>query len=248
MCTVVILRRPGDDWPLILAANRDEMVGRPWRGPARHWPDREHATAGIDELAGGTWLALGDDGVIAGVLNRPGSLGPDPNLRSRGELPLEAVDHAEAAVAAEALSHIHESSYRPFNMVIADAQDAFWLRADANGIRAQPIPEGLSMITAHDLNDAASPRMNRYRPLFEAANPPDPENGDWSAWQALMADRFFDDGAGPGGAMNVSESGDFATVSSSLLALPAPARFGVKPVWLFASGAPDTANYEAVEL
>jgi hypothetical protein len=248
MCTVVILRRPGHDWPLILAANRDEMTGRPWRPPARHWPEREHVTAGIDELAGGTWLALGDDGVIAGVLNRPGSLGPDAKFRSRGELPLEAVDHAEASVAAEALSQINESSYRPFNMIIADAADAFWMRADANGIRVQPVPEGLSMITAHDLNDAASPRMKRYRPLFDAAGPPDPGNGDWSAWQALMADRFFDDGAGPGGAMNVSESGGFATVSSSLLALPARTRFGVKPVWLFAPGSPDAAAYEAIKL
>ena len=42
MCTVVVLRRPGHDWPLILAANRDEMAerpsaaaGAPLAGPAR---------------------------------------------------------------------------------------------------------------------------------------------------------------------------------------------------------------------
>ena len=33
MCTLVILRRPGHDWPLILAANRDEMLDRPWQLP-----------------------------------------------------------------------------------------------------------------------------------------------------------------------------------------------------------------------
>ena len=43
MCTVVILRRPGHDWPLLLAGNRDEMKGRPWKPPARHWPDRPFA-------------------------------------------------------------------------------------------------------------------------------------------------------------------------------------------------------------
>ncbi len=93
MCTVVILRRPGHDWPLILAANRDEMTDRPWRPPGRYWSERAEVTAGQDEFAGGTWLGLNDWGVIAGVLNRPGSLGPDPGLRSRGELPLEALDH-----------------------------------------------------------------------------------------------------------------------------------------------------------
>ena len=40
MCTLVILRRPGHAWPLILGANRDEMKDRPWSPPGRHWPDR----------------------------------------------------------------------------------------------------------------------------------------------------------------------------------------------------------------
>ena len=40
MCTLIMLRRPGNDWPLLLAANRDEMGNRPWEAPARHWPDR----------------------------------------------------------------------------------------------------------------------------------------------------------------------------------------------------------------
>ena len=89
MCTLVILRRPGHDWPLIVAANRDEMSDRPWAAPGRHWNDRVEAVAGRDEVAGGTWLGLNDWGVIAGVLNRPGSLGPEAGLRSRGELPLD---------------------------------------------------------------------------------------------------------------------------------------------------------------
>ena len=76
MCTVILLRRPEHEWPLILAANRDELKTRAWLPPARHWPERDHVTAGIDELAGGTWLALNDDGVCSAILNRPHSLGP----------------------------------------------------------------------------------------------------------------------------------------------------------------------------
>ncbi|MBT3810853.1 MAG: hypothetical protein HOF99_15230, partial [Rhodospirillaceae bacterium] len=63
MCTLVILRRPGHSWPLLIAANRDEMIDRAWQSPARHWPDREDVVGGLDELAGGTWLALNDNGV-----------------------------------------------------------------------------------------------------------------------------------------------------------------------------------------
>ena len=261
MCTVVILRRPGHDWPLIFAANRAEMNDRPRRGPGRHWPDRSHVRAGLDELAGGTWLGINDDGVIAGVLNRPGSLGPDPDLRSRGELPLEALDHAEAEAAAEALSMIEPTSFRPFNLAVADARKAFWLcsRGDGEAVQAAPIPDGLSMITALDMNDQASPRIRRFKPRFEAAPPPDPETGDWAQWQALMASRESGSGTGgdnghpidPGDTMTFGTEEGFATVSSSLMALPAPGRTKegalARPQWLFAPGPPDKAPYGPVQ-
>ena len=245
---MVILYRPGHAWPLILATNRDEMADRPWKPPARHWPNRPQVTAGLDLLAGGTWLGLNDFGVVAGVLNRPHSLGPRPHFRSRGELPLEALDHAEAAAAALALSHIEPASYRPFNMVVADARCAFWLRnrGDGTGVEAMEIEAGLSMITAHDLNDPASPRIAKYLPLFRADDPPDPGAGDWSTWSTLMAARDHDAVDGPGGAMLVAGDGGFGTVSSSLVAL-GPGDEGGR-VWLFAAGPPAEAVYEPVSL
>ncbi len=246
MCTVVILRRPGHDWPLIFAANRDEMTDRAWRAPGRHWSDRAEVVAGQDILAGGTWLGLNDWGVIAGVLNRPGSLGPDPALRSRGELPLEALEHAEAAVAADALAAIAPTSYRSFNLVIADAAQAFWIKSE-DAVSAAAIPEGVSMITAHDINDTASPRIRRFLPKFEAAAEPDIEAGDWADWQALMGGGDNEDGAMTI-APDVTCANGFATVSSSLIALPAPGRLGVKPKWLFAPGRPDKTPYAPVEI
>ena len=128
MCTLVLLRRPGAAWPLVLAANRDELASRPARPPARHWPDRAEVVAGLDVQAGGSWLGINDYGVVAGVLNRTGTLGPAAGKRSRGELVLEALDHATAAAAAQALSDLDPDAYRPFNLVIADHREAFWLR------------------------------------------------------------------------------------------------------------------------
>lgn len=244
MCTVVILRRPGHDWPLLLAANRDEMGDRPWQPPARHWEDRPEVVAGLDELAGGTWLGLNDWGVVAAVMNRPGTLGPAEGLRSRGELPLEALDHAEARAAVEALAHLDPGAYRPFNLVIADAREAWWLRADGRTIDAAPVPEGVSMVTAHDLNDtAASPRIRRYLPRFEGAPAPDPKGDGWGAWEALMSAREHD--GDPREAMRVETAEGFGTVSSSLLALPAPGRPEVPPVWRFR---PAGQDYGAVNL
>jgi uncharacterized protein with NRDE domain len=53
LCSIVILRRPGHDWPVVVGANRDEMADRPWLAPGRHWPDRPNVVAGLDKLAGG---------------------------------------------------------------------------------------------------------------------------------------------------------------------------------------------------
>src|ERR1044071_8502091 len=106
MCTLVMLRRSEHDWPVIIGANRDEMIGRPAKPPGRHWPDRAEVVAGLDPLAGGSWLGVNDWGVAAAVLNRTGSLGPAAGLRSRGELVLEALDHADAVAAAAAPTHL----------------------------------------------------------------------------------------------------------------------------------------------
>src|SRR3981189_2346500 len=89
MCTLVILRRPEHDWPVIIGANRDEMIDRPAKPPGRHWADRAEVVAGLDLLAGGSWLGINDWGVAAAVLNRHGSLGPAAGLRSRGEIVLQ---------------------------------------------------------------------------------------------------------------------------------------------------------------
>src|SRR5260221_3501106 len=123
MCTLIILRRPGPAWRVVIAPNRDEMIGRPWLAPARHWPDRPDVVGGLDVLAGGSWLAVNRHGVAAGILNRIGSLGPLAGRRSRGELVLEALDHADAGIAAEALSQLEPRSYRPVNLIIADDRD-----------------------------------------------------------------------------------------------------------------------------
>lgn len=256
MCTVVLLRRPGHDWPLLLAANRDEMADRPWTPPGRHWPDRADVVAGRDDLAGGTWLGINDSGVVAGILNRFGTLGPQPDKRSRGELVLEALDHADAVDAAEALTHLAPEAYRPFNMVVADNRDAFWLRhtgLPGRRVESFTLPEGLSMLTAFDMDDAAAdPRIALHRPRFLAAPVPDPDTDSWDGWKAALSSRESGGATeGRGAAMCFQLDTGFGTRSSSLIALPSPERSfqdAVRPRWLFAPGPPDRLPYEPVAL
>lgn len=259
MCTVVILRRPEAPWPVLIACNRDEMLDRPWTAPGRHWSDRPEVTAARDDLAGGSWLGVNDHGVVAAILNRQGTLGPAPGMRSRGELVLESLDHADAREAAKAIGDIDCKAYRPFNMLVADNRDAFWVRSLAGsgscGIKVEPIPAGLSMITAHDMNDPGSARIRFHRPRFATAPLPDPGRGDWSSWEKLIASTEREPEAGPHGALTIVTGEDdgrrsgYGTSSSSLIAIAAPGRRPAPGlVWRFAGGAPDVTPFADVKL
>src|SRR5690606_13274354 len=100
------------------------------------------------------------------------------------------LDHADASDAALALAELNPQAYRPFNMVVADNRDAYWIANRGTGrpfVEVLPLPEGLSMICADDRNDPRTPRIRFNLPRIAAAEVPDPDAGDWSAWEALLA-------------------------------------------------------------
>jgi uncharacterized protein with NRDE domain len=236
MCSVIILFRPGHDWPVLWASNRDEMLDRPWTPPARHWSDRPEVTAGRDDLAGGSWLGINDSGVIAGVLNRRDSLGPMQGKRSRGELVLDALDFADARDAVEMLTGLDTNAYRPFNMMVADNSQAFWLRNAGAEVEAFPLAPGVTMVTASDANDPKSRRIRHFLPLWQAAEAPEPGEDEWSEWQELLASReHAPDGDAFDGMYIISNTG-FGTSSSSIIALPGVQWVERKPIWRFHTG------------
>lgn len=211
MCTVLLLRRPGHAWPLLLAANRDERLDRPADPPGPYWPG---LTGGRDRLGGGSWMAVGVAGVVACVLNREGSLGPSPGKASRGGLPLLAAAAPDAARGAAALGALDAGAWRPFNAVVADRGAAFCVAGLGQGpVRVTPLAEGLTMLATTFPDDPGHPRIARHRPAFLAAPPPEPP--DWSAWEGLLADA----GGGPREQLCIPPRDGFGTVSASLLAL-----------------------------
>jgi uncharacterized protein with NRDE domain len=184
-------------------------------------------------------MGVNQAGVVAAVLNRPGSLGPAPGRRSRGELPLIALEQDSAKAAAAAIAALDASGWRSFNMVIADRSAAWFIRGLGRGrAAAQALPPGLHMVTAHDADDPDSPRVARHLLRFRAAVRP--ETDDWHAWRSILADRS----GSAAEQINVAPRGGFGTVCSSLVALPAQGL----PVWLFAEGPPDKAQFTHVKL
>ena len=232
MCTVVLLKRSNHPWPVMLAANRDERLDRPWDPPAHWWLDRPGVVAGRDRLGGGTWMGLNRHGVAAVVLNRRGSLGPAPGKRSRGELPLMALEHRSAEAAASAIAALEAGAWRSFNGA------AFFVRGLGEGHPEQmPLADGVHMITSSDPDDMTRERVVRHLPRFRAAPPPDTDG--YAAWRTLITDRsgVADE------QLHIVPRNGYGTVCSSLLGLAPQAA----PVWLFTASA-DAARFERVEL
>jgi uncharacterized protein with NRDE domain len=148
VCLLIALFQVVDDAPLIIAANRDEQFARPAvtltvlaAGDDRH----PRVLGGQDELAGGTWLAVNEHGVIAGLTNQPVASGRDPSKRSRGELPLAftACRTAAEAVAAAA-PRLDPSGYNPCWLLVGDRDTLFSVgfaggtRPEVTRLRAGP--------------------------------------------------------------------------------------------------------------
>ena len=64
MCLILLAWRAHPDYPLVVAANRDEFFARP-AAEAGWWQDHPGVFAGRDREAGGTWLGLSRSGRFA---------------------------------------------------------------------------------------------------------------------------------------------------------------------------------------
>ncbi|WP_281649393.1 NRDE family protein [Novacetimonas hansenii] len=243
MCTVVISHQPDEAWPLLLAANRDERLDRPWEAPSRHWGDHPTVVGGRDCVAGGSWLTMNDAGVIGAIMNRVGSLGPAPGKRSRGELPLMVGDHGCARDAVARIAALDAGEWRSFNMIVGDGTDAFFIRGPGYGTpQVIALDVGTHMIATTDPDDMSMPRIARHLPRFRAA--PRPVPPAWESWTVLLADRSLPAGS----ELNIPPRSGFGTCSSSALGISRDPAAPNGRSWFFAAGAPDRVGYAPVDL
>lgn len=156
MCTLAVAFQADRRWPLVVAANRDERLGRAAEG----WDVREPRSgpryaAPRDLLAGGTWIGVSARGVFAAVTNYhlPSGAPPDPALRSRGALVGEALRHSSAEEARTALLAEEARSYNPFHLVVADAHSAFLWRYDGEEAALDDLGPGLHVVTERAPDD-----------------------------------------------------------------------------------------------
>lgn len=159
MCTLAIYFRVVPEWPVIVAANRDEFLDRPTSDPTTLC-DNPLVVGGKDLRAGGTWLGISENGFLAGLLNRRVDGSPNPDARSRGVLCLDALRRKTAAEAARFAASAGGGDYNPFNLLIASRDDAYVAYNKGSGVELVELRSGLHLLTNLNVNDFECPKIS----------------------------------------------------------------------------------------
>jgi uncharacterized protein with NRDE domain len=162
MCLITFAWQTQPDYPLMLAANRDEFYQRAAL-PARFWPESPWLLAGRDLTAGGTWLGITRQGRFAALTNyRQPAVNPAP--RSRGLLVSDYLQgDADPLAYAEAIAAEGEH-YGGFSLLLGDHQSLVVL--SNRGMAPTRLTPGVYGLSNHLLN-TAWPKVEKARAAMQ---------------------------------------------------------------------------------
>jgi uncharacterized protein with NRDE domain len=142
MCTLACWIGNHPRAPLVVAANRDEALGRPSLGPF----DWGAIVAPRDELAGGTWWAINRRGLFVALTNRAGA-SVDSNRRSRGQLVVDAASCDDIESAESFLKGLRAEDYNGFHLLASDGKSGVIAVDDAVHLRVERIGPGFHVVS-----------------------------------------------------------------------------------------------------
>lgn len=125
MCLILVAWQSHPDYPLVVAANRDEFFARP-TAPAAYWRDAPDVLAGRDLQAGGTWMGVARDGRFAALTNFRDPASQRPESASRGLLVAGFFAARRTPLAyLDAVSR-RGRDFNGFNLLAGDGQNLAW--------------------------------------------------------------------------------------------------------------------------
>jgi hypothetical protein len=135
----------------------------------------------------------------------------------------------------KAKDELSAHQYEPLNLVIADKEQGWVIQHDGEWT-VQEMHTGLNIVGSHDLNDPRDERVQMAKRLLTL------QTLDSPVKFLAVASKVFARGPSPEGRPSmVVRSGDYGTVSSTLIAL------GTKPrdaIFQYADGPADRSRYE----
>ena len=150
MCLILIACQAHPEYPLVVAANRDEYFARPSL-PADFWSEAPQLLAGRDLQAGGTWLGINRQGQFAALTNirEPGVPAPT-DLVSRGHLVSEFLTGTESA--PHYLQHLQPERYNGFNLICGEISRLHYFSNRNRGGDAVRLNTGIHGVSNAALN------------------------------------------------------------------------------------------------
>ncbi len=156
MCLIVFSWQPAGDFPLVMAANRDEFHARPAEAMG-WWEDQPGMLAGRDLKAGGTWLGVSRSGRLATVTNYRENI-PPIKEQSRGDIVTGFTASTDSPSAF--LSTLQGDRYAGFSALATDGNELAYHSNRAKGTRK--LPPGLYGLSNAVL-DTPWPKLVRSR-------------------------------------------------------------------------------------
>lgn len=254
MCTLTLGWHVFDDAPVVVAANRDERLGRPSEPPAIIEADPS-VLAPQDTEAGGTWIGYNEHGVLAAITNRWVDV-PGGGERSRGLLVRDVLGAASTHEARGIVDDaVASSAYDGFNLVVAERGGpttpgdpaAVYFEWDGD-LRVRRLDPGVHVIVNVGIDgEYFEPERDPDRGTAQAGNAtrlrdaltPDAEESV-SGWRSRAADALGNHEYGV--CVHEPDRG-FGTRSSSLFSLYADGTTDVR----FADGPPCETAFRRVE-
>ncbi|HTS52648.1 MAG TPA: NRDE family protein [Burkholderiales bacterium] len=157
MCLILLAWRVRTEYPLVLAANRDEFFARPTL-PAAPWEESPAVIGGRDLEKGGSWLAVSASGRLAAVTNFRDGRVRKTGARSRGLLVSDFVlSDLEPRLFLERL-RASRDVYDGFNLLVAANGELLHYANVSDEIT--PLEAGIHGLSNH-LLDTAWPKVER---------------------------------------------------------------------------------------
>jgi uncharacterized protein with NRDE domain len=210
MCLILFAWKMHENFPLVLAANRDEFYERP-SAPAAFWEDAPDLLAGRDLREWGTWLGITRKGRLAALTNYRDPASLKIGAPSRGSLVSDYLRVREIPEAYLNRIKFDADRFNGFNLLVGDPAGLFYfsnrgtlqhlnlgIYGLSNRLLDTPWPKverGKTALLAL-LNEKKDPSPEAlFALLADRTRPPDdrlPDTGVGIAWERILSPLFIE--------------------------------------------------------
>lgn len=156
MCTLVVIKGYYPNYPIVVAANRDELLDRPSEAPQF----RENGIYAPKDLQrGGAWTGVNTAGIFVGLTNRM-DIKSEPGKLSRGQLVMDLLACRTMPEIDTYLSKLVGSQHNGFNLIVGSQHALYLVRGDGQSISVAPAGSVVA-ITNHGVGTLHSENNSR---------------------------------------------------------------------------------------